>query len=72
MPGILRRCSTGMVMSSLACLQKRGTPFELMTYPGAKHGLRGSDLLVPGLAVGVLGGALLTLAAPWWIRLVLG
>ena len=27
-------------------LQKRGTPFELMTYPGAKHGLRGSDLKV--------------------------
>nr|WP_298120756.1 S9 family peptidase [uncultured Pseudoxanthomonas sp.] len=26
-------------------LQKRSTPFELMTYPGAKHGLRGSDLL---------------------------
>ena len=26
-------------------LQKRGTPFELMTYPGAKHGLWGSDLL---------------------------
>lgn len=26
-------------------LQKRGTSFELMTYPGAKHGLRGSDLL---------------------------
>jgi dipeptidyl-peptidase 4 len=26
-------------------LQKRGVPFELMTYPGAKHGLRGSDLL---------------------------
>ena len=26
-------------------LQKRATPFELMTYPGAKHGLRGSDLL---------------------------
>ncbi|PPJ42895.1 MULTISPECIES: S9 family peptidase [unclassified Pseudoxanthomonas] len=26
-------------------LQKRGTPFELMTYPGAKHGLRGTDLL---------------------------
>ena len=23
----------------------RGTPFELMTYPGAKHGLRGSDAL---------------------------
>ena len=29
----------------MAELQKRGTPFELMTYPGAKHGLRGSDLL---------------------------
>jgi dipeptidyl-peptidase 4 len=26
-------------------LQKRATPFELMTYPGAKHGLRGQDLL---------------------------
>ncbi len=26
-------------------LQKRGTPFELMTYPGAKHGLRGADAL---------------------------
>ena len=26
-------------------LQKRGTPFELMTHPGAKHGLRGSDAL---------------------------
>ncbi|MGH8110014.1 MAG: DPP IV N-terminal domain-containing protein [Arenimonas sp.] len=26
-------------------LQKRGTSFELMTYPGAKHGLRGSDAL---------------------------
>ena len=26
-------------------LQKRGTLFELMTYPGAKHGLQGSDLL---------------------------
>jgi dipeptidyl-peptidase 4 len=26
-------------------LQKRGIPFELMTYPGAKHGLRGKDLL---------------------------
>lgn len=26
-------------------LQKRGKPFELMTYPGAKHGLKGSDLL---------------------------
>lgn len=26
-------------------LQKRGKQFELMTYPGAKHGLKGSDLL---------------------------
>ncbi|TXH67908.1 MAG: S9 family peptidase [Lysobacteraceae bacterium] len=26
-------------------LQKRAVPFELMTYPGAKHGLRGKDLL---------------------------
>jgi dipeptidyl-peptidase 4 len=26
-------------------LQRRGTAFDLMTYPGAKHGLRGSDLL---------------------------
>ena len=26
-------------------LQARGTPFELMTYPGAKHGLRGNDAL---------------------------
>ena len=26
-------------------LQKRGTPFELMTYPGAKHGLKASDAL---------------------------
>ena len=26
-------------------LQKRGKPFELMTYPGAKHGLRDADLL---------------------------
>jgi dipeptidyl-peptidase-4 len=26
-------------------LQKRGIAFELMTYPGAKHGLRGSDAL---------------------------
>jgi dipeptidyl-peptidase-4 len=26
-------------------LQKRGIPFELMTYPGAKHGLTGADLL---------------------------
>ncbi|WP_119717494.1 S9 family peptidase [Cognatilysobacter tabacisoli] len=26
-------------------LQKRGTAFELMTYPGAKHGLSGADAL---------------------------
>lgn len=26
-------------------LQKRGKPFELMTYPGAKHGLSGSNAL---------------------------
>ncbi|KLI98079.1 S9 family peptidase [Luteimonas sp. FCS-9] len=26
-------------------LQAAGTPFELMTYPGAKHGLRGRDAL---------------------------
>lgn len=26
-------------------LQNRGTQFELMTYPGAKHGLRGNDAL---------------------------
>lgn len=29
----------------MSALQKRGQPFELMTYPGAKHGLRGQDLL---------------------------
>lgn len=29
----------------MSALQKKGIPFELMTYPGAKHGLRGSDLL---------------------------
>jgi dipeptidyl-peptidase 4 len=29
----------------MSALQQRGRPFELMTYPGAKHGLRGSDLL---------------------------
>jgi dipeptidyl-peptidase 4 len=29
----------------MADLQRRGTPFELMTYPGAKHGLRGNDAL---------------------------
>ena len=26
-------------------LQARGIPFEMMTYPGAKHGLKGRDLL---------------------------
>ena len=29
----------------MSTLQKQATPFALMTYPGAKHGLRGSDLL---------------------------
>lgn len=29
----------------MAALQKRGKPFELMTYPGAKHGLAGADAL---------------------------
>jgi dipeptidyl-peptidase-4 len=29
----------------MAALQARGQPFELMTYPGAKHGLKGTDLL---------------------------
>ena len=29
----------------LADLQKRGTRFDFMAYPGAKHGLRGSDAL---------------------------
>jgi dipeptidyl-peptidase-4 len=29
----------------MSALQKRGQPFEMMTYPGAKHGLRGADLL---------------------------
>ncbi|MDV3470063.1 S9 family peptidase [Stenotrophomonas sp. C3(2023)] len=29
----------------MSALQKRGQPFELMTYPGAKHGLSGSDAL---------------------------
>jgi dipeptidyl-peptidase-4 len=29
----------------MADLQQRGRRFELMTYPGAKHGLRGADLL---------------------------
>jgi len=29
----------------MGVLQKLGQPFELMTYPGAKHGLRGADAL---------------------------
>ncbi|HEY5805083.1 MAG TPA: S9 family peptidase [Lysobacter sp.] len=29
----------------MSALQKRGQPFELMTYPGAKHGLKGADNL---------------------------
>lgn len=29
----------------MSALQKRGQPFELMTYPGAKHGLKGPDNL---------------------------
>ena len=29
----------------MSALQQRGIPFELMTYPGAKHGLRGKDSL---------------------------
>lgn len=29
----------------MSSLQKRGKAFELMTYPGAKHGLRGADAL---------------------------
>jgi dipeptidyl-peptidase 4 len=29
----------------MSTLQKQATPFELMTYPGAKHGLRGNDAL---------------------------
>ncbi|MFC3550674.1 DPP IV N-terminal domain-containing protein [Lysobacter cavernae] len=29
----------------MSALQKRAQPFELMTYPGAKHGLKGADNL---------------------------
>ena len=29
----------------ISALQKQALPFQLMTYPGAKHGLRGSDAL---------------------------
>jgi len=31
--------------SLMSALQQRGQPFELMTYPGAKHGLSGVDAL---------------------------
>ncbi|TDB27463.1 S9 family peptidase [Stenotrophomonas sp. ATCM1_4] len=31
--------------SLMSALQKRGQPFELMTYPGAKHGLSGANAL---------------------------
>jgi len=31
--------------SLMSALQKRGQPFELMTYPGAQHGLSGADAL---------------------------
>ena len=29
----------------MSALQQRAQPFELMTYPGAKHGLKGKDNL---------------------------
>ena len=29
----------------MSALQQRGQPFELMAYPGAKHGLSGKDAL---------------------------
>ncbi|RXD40262.1 hypothetical protein DB799_22380, partial [Xanthomonas perforans] len=29
----------------MSALQQRGTPFELMTYPGAKHGMSGATAL---------------------------
>jgi dipeptidyl-peptidase-4 len=29
----------------ISALQQQGTPFELMAYPGAKHGLHGRDAL---------------------------
>ena len=29
----------------MSALQKRAQPFELMAYPGAKHGLTGKDAL---------------------------
>jgi dipeptidyl-peptidase-4 len=35
----------GNATTVMSALQKRGQPFELMAYPGAKHGLTGADLL---------------------------
>ena len=35
----------GNATALMSDLQQRGTPFELMTYPGAQHGLRGKDAL---------------------------
>ena len=32
------------ILERLYRLSPRGTRFELMTYPGAKHGLKGADL----------------------------
>jgi len=29
----------------MSALQKRGQPFEMMAYPGARHGLSGADAL---------------------------
>ncbi|MGN0864256.1 MAG: alpha/beta hydrolase family protein, partial [Stenotrophomonas koreensis] len=29
----------------MSALQQRSVPFELMTYPGAKHGLSGANAL---------------------------
>lgn len=43
----------------MSALQQRGQPFELMTYPGAKHGLSGSNALHRyRLAEGFLGRCL--------------
>jgi dipeptidyl-peptidase 4 len=35
----------GNTLEVMAALQQRGQPFELMTYPGAKHGLSGANAL---------------------------
>ncbi|GAB3736712.1 S9 family peptidase [Luteimonas pelagia] len=35
----------GNTLDVVSALQARGQPFELMTYPGAKHGLSGADAL---------------------------